>query len=230
MIKAVFFDLYNTLVRYDPPREELQARALADFGIRSKPEDFARAFLIADEFIHQEQAKSLLSQRSKQEKMDLYARHEEIVLREAGIEATEELIKGLLGKMMNIDMNLVLFDDVIPSLTSLKEKGLTLGLISNDDRDLRPLCDELGLSSLLEVVVTSRDAGKPKPQPEIFQEALRQAGVEASEAMYVGDQYKVDVVGAEQTGIKGVLLDRGGFFPDMECPRISALNEVVNQL
>ena len=33
MIKAVFFDLYHTLVRYEPPREELQSKALKDFGI-----------------------------------------------------------------------------------------------------------------------------------------------------------------------------------------------------
>ncbi|MFP3975556.1 MAG: HAD family hydrolase [Chloroflexota bacterium] len=230
MIRAVFFDLYNTLVRYEPPREELLARTLAEFGIKSRPEEFARPFLVADEFMHQEQAKSPLSKRSRQEKMDLYARHQEIVLEEAGIETTQELIKGLLGKMMEVDLKLIPFDDVVPSLTELKDKGLTLGLISNDDRDLRPLCDELGISSLIEVVVTSRDAGKSKPQPEIFQEALRRAGVEALEAVYVGDQYKVDVVGAEQAGMKGILLDRGGFFPDAECPRISALDEVVNQL
>lgn len=38
MIKAVFFDLYHTLVRYDPPREELEAEALKEFGIDIAPE------------------------------------------------------------------------------------------------------------------------------------------------------------------------------------------------
>lgn len=127
-------------------------------------------------------------------------------------------------------MKLVLFDDVVPSLTSLKKKGLSLGLISNDDRDIRPLCDELGLSALLEVTVTPRDAASAKPAPEIFHAALRQAAVEAREAMYVGDQYRVDIVGAQQAGMKGVLLDRGGFFSDAECPRISALHYIGNYL
>ncbi len=54
MIKAVFFDLYHTLVRYDPPREELQAKVLKDFGIEVKPELFRRPLVIADEFIYQE--------------------------------------------------------------------------------------------------------------------------------------------------------------------------------
>ena len=37
MVKAVFFDFYNTLVNYDPPREELEARALKDLGIDVSP-------------------------------------------------------------------------------------------------------------------------------------------------------------------------------------------------
>ncbi len=106
-----------------------------------------------------------------------------------------------------------------------------MGLISNVDRDITPLCDELGLSSLLQVVVTSQNAGFNKPQPEIFREALRQAGVEPSEAIYVGDQYQIDVVGASEAGIKGVLLDRGDDFREVtDCPRIQNLTDVVKYL
>ena len=42
MIRAVFFDLYYTLVRYEPPQEELEAKALKDFGINASPEVFHR--------------------------------------------------------------------------------------------------------------------------------------------------------------------------------------------
>ena len=42
MIKAVFFDLYQTLVCYEPPREELQARVLRDFGINVTSDSFRR--------------------------------------------------------------------------------------------------------------------------------------------------------------------------------------------
>lgn len=124
-------------------------------------------------------------------------------------------------------MKLVLFDDVLPALTHLKDRGLILGLISNVDRDMTPLLDELGLASLLQVVVTSQDAGSSKPQPEIFREALRQAGVQASEAIYVGDQYEIDIIGAKNAGMNGVLLDRGGYFDKTaDCPRIRTLTQV----
>ena len=231
MIKAVFFDLYHTLVRYEPPREELQAGALKEFGIEVKPEVFRWPFVIADEFIYQEIARSSLSQRSKEEQMALYIQYERILLKEAGIEVNEQLILGLLSKMRQFDMKLVLFDDVMPVLTDLKGRGLILGLISNVDRDIAPLLSQLNLTSLLQVVVTSQNVGFNKPQPEIFQEALKQAGARASEAIYVGDQYQIDVVGASKAGMKGVLLDRGNYFEEItDCPRIHSLTQVVEHL
>ena len=231
MIKAVFFDLYHTLVRYEPPREELMSQVLKDLGIEVKPEILRRPLVIADEFIYQEIARTPLSQRSKEDKMALYARHQEIVLKEAGIEANQKLILGLLGKMQQFDMKLVLFDDVLPALTDLKNRGLILGLISNVDRDITPLLGQLGLKSWLQVVVTSQNAGFNKPQPEIFQAALKQAEVQASEAIYIGDQYQVDVVGANKMGMKGVLLDRGGYFEETtDYPRIQSLTQLVERL
>ncbi|HEY82834.1 MAG TPA: HAD family hydrolase [Dehalococcoidia bacterium] len=231
MIKAVFFDLYQTLVRYEPPREELQARALREFGFEVSPESLRRPLLVADEFIYQEIARASLSQRPREEQMAVWAQYERIMLKEAGIEADERIILGLLGKMEQADMKLVLFDDVMPALTSLQGRGLTLGLISNADRDLTPLLSGLGLLPLLQVVVTSQDVGGTKPQPEIFQEAARRAEVGASEAVYVGDQYQIDVVGAEQAGMKGILLDRDNYFAEItDCPRIQSLAELAEHL
>ena len=231
IIKAVFFDLYQTLIRYDPPREQLQAKVLKEFGIDVAPEAIRRALLIADEFVYQEHARWSLSKRPTEEKMAVYAQYQRILLKEAGVDASEQLIAGALGKMQQFGLKLVLFDDVVPVLTQLRERRLILGLISNVDRDITPLCDELGLSSLLQVVVTSQNAGFNKPQPEIFREALRQAGVEPSEAIDVGDQYQIDVVGAREAGIKGVLLDRGDDFREVtDCPRIQNLTDVVKYL
>jgi len=231
MIKAVFFDLYYTLVRYEPPQEELQAQALKDFGINASPEIFRRPLITANEFIYQEIAHRPLSQRSQEEKMAIYAQYQRILLEEAGIEADEKLVLAMLGKMQQFKMKLVLFDDVAPALNDLKGKGLILGLISNVEQDMTKTLNELGLPSWLDIVVTSQDSGFNKPQPEIFQEALRQAGVQPAEAMYVGDQYQVDVIGANRAGMKGVLLDRHGYFEEItDCPRIRSLTEVAAHL
>ena len=231
MIKAVFFDLYHTLVRYEPPREELQSRALKDFGIAVKPEALRRPIVTADEFIYEEIARRPLGKRSEEDKMALWVQYQRVLLKEAGVEASEQLVLSLLGKMRQAPMKLVLFDDVMLALTDLKDRGLILGLISNVDQDITSLLNELVLTSLLQVVVTSQEAGFNKPQPEIFQEALRQAGVQASEAIYVGDQYRIDVGGANKAGMKGVLLDRGGYFKEVtDSPRIQSLSQVVEHV
>ena len=221
MIKAVFFDLYHTLVGYKPTQEVLEARALKSLGINISPEALRRPLIAADEFIYNEIARRPLSYRSREEKMALYARYQEKVLKEAGIKNDEKLVLGLLGKMQRTKMNLVLFDDVAPVLTELKEKGLILGLISNVEQDMTETLTRLGLPTWLEIVVTSQDTGFNKPRPEIFREALLQAVVKPSEAIYIGDQYQVDVLGARGAGMKGILLDRGDYYQDItDCPRI----------
>jgi putative hydrolase of the HAD superfamily len=231
MIKAVFFDLYYTLVRYEPPQEELEAKALKDFGIDVSAEVFLRPLVTANEFIYQEIARRPLSQRSQEDKMAIYAQYQRILLEEAGIKADEKLVLAMLGKMQQLKMKLVLFDDVAPALNDLKGQGLILGLISNVEQDMTKTLNELGLPSWLDIVVTSTDAGFNKPQPEIFQEALRRAEVQPSEAVYVGDQYQVDVIGANQAGMKGILLDRYGYFEEItDCPRIRSLTEVAEHL
>ena len=80
MIKAVFFDLYYTLVRYEPPQEELEAKALKDFGIDASPEVFHRPLVAANEYMYEEIARRPLSQRSKEETMALYTQYQSIVL------------------------------------------------------------------------------------------------------------------------------------------------------
>jgi len=231
VIKAVFFDLYNTLVGYDPPKEETQARILKELGVEVTPQSLLRPIMAADDFIYQEHARYSIGKRSKEETVELYTEYHGIILKEAGIEASWELVTGILKKWLKADYKMVLFDDVIPILTQLKERELIIGLISNVDRDIDPLCQQVGLTDWLGVVVTSQEAGFNKPAPQIFRVAMRKAKVRPIEAIYVGDQQQIDVVGANSAGMLGLLIDRNGFFEDItDSPRISSLAQVVEYL
>jgi putative hydrolase of the HAD superfamily len=231
MIKAVFFDLYQTLVHYQPSQEELEAKALQSLGITVTAEALHRPILTANEFIYQQIARRPLSRRSREEVMALYSEYQQIVLKEAGIKADQKIVMALLGMMQQAKMDLVLFDDVLAVLDDLKKRDLKLGLISNVERDMTATLAKLGLSSKLDVVVTSQDAGFTKPQPEIFQYALKQAGVEPAEAVYVGDQYQVDIGGAKNAGMQGILLDRDDYYQEkIDCPKIQSLAKLVNYL
>jgi putative hydrolase of the HAD superfamily len=214
MIKAVFFDLYQTLIDYDPPREAELARIINDYGIKVTAETIHRTMVIADEFIYKEHALLPITKRSESDQKHLYSRYHAIILKEAGIDSTPDLIANNITKMRQVIFHRILFDDVLPVLKQLRKFGLILGLISNIDRDISSLFNKLGLTPLLKIVVTSLDCGYHKPQPEIFQEAARQAGVSVNESVYIGDQYQIDVLGAKEAGMQGVLIDRNGFFVD----------------
>jgi putative hydrolase of the HAD superfamily len=231
MIKAVFFDLYYTLVNYDPPREDRQAQALSNFGIVVKPVTLKRPITIADELMYSELAKVPFSKRSPEEKMGLYLKHQKTLMDEAGLTYTPDILKKVLGMLQRLEVKLALYEDVIPSLTGLRNRGIITGLISNVDQDISDMLNGLGLNKLIDIVVTSLNSGHNKPSPEIFYEALRRGGIINSEALYIGDQYTIDVAGGRGAGITSLLLDREGFYEEIsDCPRIASLKEAENYL
>lgn len=101
-----------------------------------------------------------------------------------------------------------LYDDVEPALVGLRARGLKLGVVSNWDTRLRRICGGLGLDRLVDFIVISAEAGVRKPDPRIFEEALRRAGVGAAEALHVGDLPEEDVEGARRAGVRPVLIER----------------------
>jgi putative hydrolase of the HAD superfamily len=224
LIKAVFFDLYQTLIGYIPSREEWESQALDSLGIKAAPKAFARAFISADEYFYKENAIRPLFKRTPEDLGAVYFKHQSIVLKDGGITPTPDLVNSMLARWKDAKLKQTLFDDVLPALAELKGRGLVLGIISNMDKDIKPLLDELELSGLVTVVVTSQETGFTKPHPEIFLEALRRAELPADEAVFIGDQYQIDFLGATGVGMKGVLLDRGNYSDaPAECPRVNNL-------
>ena len=233
MTKAVFFDWFNTLAQYYPPREEVHANACREVGIEVAEGKLSRGLLLADQFYVDENTRSPIKKRSLQEQIEVYAQYECTVLKEAGVEISDEMALRIMQKLAGAfsKFDFVLFDDVLPTFEVLKRRSLVLGLISNIDRDIMPSCQKLGLASYLDFVVTSHEVGSEKPHPPIFLAALQLAGVKASEAMYVGDHYTTDIVGARKIGMEGVLLDRYSLFEEVtDCPRIKTLAELVQHL
>jgi putative hydrolase of the HAD superfamily len=67
-------------------------------------------------------------------------------------------------------------------------------------------------------LVAAGEVGVSKPDPAIFHLALERAGAPADQAVYVGDNYWADVVGAQRAGLRPVLLDPHRLFPEAVCP------------
>ena len=76
-----------------------------------------------------------------------------------------------------------------------------LGVISNNFGNTKGWCDDYALSPLLDVIVDSTVVGIKKPDGGIFRAALSELNVPADEAIYVGDTYLDDMVGAKSVGM-----------------------------
>lgn len=122
-----------------------------------------------------------------------------------------------------------LFDDAKPALEALAERDLRLGVLSNAVDALLPLLRRLGVADAFDAIIASAATGYEKPQREIFHLALDALGVEATEAVHVGDSYHFDYLGATRAGLRAILLDRRGR-ADVGVPRIRSLQELPEAL
>jgi HAD superfamily hydrolase (TIGR01549 family) len=107
-----------------------------------------------------------------------------------------------------------LYEDALPTLDALRERGLKLGLLSNTARDLDEFVAHHGLS--VDAVLTSRAHGKTKPHETIFRRMLELLDVQPDEAMMVGDTVEDDIEGAVAVGMRAILVDREGRYPGRE--------------
>ena len=107
---------------------------------------------------------------------------------------------------------IVMLDGAIDVLKAIKEKGYILGCITNGVSSLQNIkLDTAGIRDMFDVVVVSGDIGIYKPDRRIFDEAIRRAGIENSQALYVGDHPVNDIQGALGADMKAVRMNYGDF-------------------
>jgi putative hydrolase of the HAD superfamily len=97
---------------------------------------------------------------------------------------------------------------VAPGLADLlaccRELDIAVGLLSNWDRRLRGLLEDLGLADAFDAVIISAEVGLEKPDPRIFEHALQELDRSAGRAVHVGDTWEDDIVGARKAGMKAI--------------------------
>lgn len=110
------------------------------------------------------------------------------------------------------------YPEVPAVLAELRARGLRLAICSNWDWDLTQAVDEVGLSKLVDVQMSSAWAGARKPHPRIFEDTLAKLGVEPTACVFVGDTWGPDVAGPRAMGMTPVYLSRDGHWPDPTAP------------
>lgn len=121
-----------------------------------------------------------------------------------------------------------LYDDVLPTLETLRARGKRLGILSNFSSNLENVLRALGVHRYFSFFVVSALVGVEKPDARIFDWAVRAARVPPHEIVYIGDSVFHDVAGARAVGLAAVLVDRRNQHPDFEGARARDLRELIN--
>jgi putative hydrolase of the HAD superfamily len=124
----------------------------------------------------------------------------------AGIGAPRaaELAKCFRSRYVDHRYGWRLFDDTLPALARSRDLGWRNVILSNHVPELSSIAGGLGLSAVIDGVVSSAVTGYEKPHPEAFRLG-KAAASPASGVWMVGDNYEVDVLGAEAVGIPAIL-------------------------
>lgn len=104
-----------------------------------------------------------------------------------------------------------LFDDVMPLISELRDRGLPLALVTNGASDTqRGRLRVLGIEDWFQVVVVSGEIGIIKPDPAVFESVLEAFEVDPGSVWHIGDWPLTDVAGANAAGLTSVWLNRRG--------------------
>jgi putative hydrolase of the HAD superfamily len=202
---AVFFDALGTLVALEPPAP-LLCRGLAErMGIEITAADAERA--IAAEISYY---RAHLDEGRDAHSLARLRRRCAAVLREALPSGVREADLDVVEEVLLGALRFRAFDDARPALIAARRVPARVVVVSNWDVSLKEVLERVGLTPLLDGVITSAGVGARKPSPQIFLDALAFAGVPPERAVHVGDSVSEDVAGAFGAGIAPVLLRRDG--------------------
>ena len=211
MVRAVFFDFYNTLCVWGESLEPRLRRITERYGVEIDRERYvkARENLYAEASGSDPTEHSLLE--TMQEIIESYCEF----VRALGV---QEHIEQMTWELLQSEHSLfaanaaTLYEDAVPTLQRLRDAGFKLAIVSNWDTPLDPLTERLGIAHYFDIIVASHDTRvrSAKPDPHIFHYTLTAIGVSAAETVPVGDTYEADIVGAQNAGIRPILIDRDG--------------------
>ena len=189
MVKAVVFDMYETLITSFESPVYFGEQIAEDAGI---PKEF---FLDIWRSAEKDRTTGKISLEEIIEKITkAYGCY------------SEEKVKMIADKRISSKKEAFdhLHPEIIPLICKLKEKGLKIGLISNCYSEEAAVIRESVLFPYFDAVCFSYEEGLKKPDPAIFDRCIRKLKVRADECLYTGDGDSNELEAAEKTGMKPV--------------------------
>ena len=217
MIKAVIFDMFETLVTLFVGRTYFSENIAEDLGVDIK--EFKKPW-------HEIEWDRSTGKYSTEEAL-------EMTMKKLGVYSEESLNKvfnkrhdALMDTFTNIS------EDSIKLLEGLKERGIKIGLITNTFSDERDLIRDSVLFPYFDVALISYEQGLCKPDLELYRRMAEQLGVKMDECMYVGDGGSKELFAARDAGMHPVQctwFHDLAFEPHIPCPILDEFEQAAHQ-
>jgi putative hydrolase of the HAD superfamily len=149
-----------------------------------------------------------------------------LAAREAGYD--EAMAEAAFAIFYTARQQVTPFTDTLPALAQLRG-AYTVGTLTNGNADVQ----RIGIGHLFHFTLSACDVGCGKPDPIIFREAARRAGVDPAAIVHVGDELDTDVAGARAIGMRTVWVNRTGqqasaeILPDAQIRSLGELPAIL---
>ena len=200
MIKAVIFDIDNTLYSYDDNHVH-GMKALADYC--------KKELGISEEEMHScyRKAARIMSDRIG---TDTAAIHNRLIRTQCMLELMNKPLFPHARNMYHAYWDTLIhhskpFPGVLELIQKLKERNIRIGIGTDMTADIQyQKLETLGVAPYIDFMVTSEEAGIEKPHYHFFDICAEKAGVPAEQCAFIGDNVKKDIEGAWENGMKGI--------------------------
>ena len=225
--RAIIFDLDGTLRISQPRFMDALLACAHDMGIPVETEPWRQA----ERWIHRYWARSpeLVGDLDIYDRDTVWVRFLWRLLHQAGYPAGEEEAQALADAFAgSYRPDSVLMPGAQEVLEDLASSDVTLGVLSNREQPFDDELEALNIGHHFNFTLAAGEVGIWKPQPEVFYAALERAGhVSPQHAIYIGDNYYADIVGARAAGLDALLVDSRAVFADVDCPVVHHLSDIL---
>ena len=200
----IFFDLDNTLWDFKTNSVHAMHATFNNCGLSDGSVSFEDFFEVYSRHNHQ----LWEAYRNKNiKKKQLISQRFELTFNELGITGIDaEAMNNMYLDEMPKQNHLI--DGAIELLNYLKAKGCKLFIITNGFREVQhQKIQNSGLQSYFDKVFISEEVQAPKPDPAIFEHAIKSANAKKASSLMIGDDWEVDIEGALNFGIDAIFFD-----------------------
>lgn len=227
--KHLFFDLDRTLWDFEKNSKVALRQLFHELELRESIElftHFYKEYKKNNALLWKEYGKGIIDKfHLRDERFRKTLRHFKI--------DNENLVKRMSEGYVEISpLQTELFPNTHETLSELKKDGYQMHIITNGFKEVQHIkLNNSRIDHFFETVVCSEEIGKNKPSKEIFHYALKNANANVDQSVMIGDDFEVDIMGAQSSGMRAILFDPENSFKHYSDQlKISNLKELPGLL